>query len=162
LKQSDSRGWLKFKATVEEAEQLFHAKYHIYEHSDTGQQHAACEEYSIPTFLKNKIDIVIPSVHFDVKLRARNTRTLQNRERTPGNNIARPGADHGGPKLKDYVPHEGIIKQLQDCDKQITPWCLRMLYKFPPGRTANSNNSYGIVEYTPQAYVLKKLVAAQL
>jgi tripeptidyl-peptidase-1 len=92
-------------------------------------------------------------VHFDVKLRARNTRTVQNRERAPGNDIVRPGADHGGPKLKDYVPHEGIIKQLQDCDKQITPWCLRMLYKFPPGRTANSNNSYGIVEYTPQAYV---------
>lgn len=36
---------------------------------------------------------------------------------------------------------------------QITPNCLRALYKFPPGITANPKNSYGIVEYTPQAYV---------
>ena len=30
---------------------------------------------------------------------------------------------------------------------------MRALYKFPPGLTANPKNSYGIVEYTPQAYV---------
>lgn len=30
---------------------------------------------------------------------------------------------------------------------------MRALYKFPPGATKNPKNSYGIVEYTPQAYV---------
>ena len=57
------------------------------------------------------------------------------------------------PKLGKYLPKSDIIKQLQNCDTQITPWCLRALYKFPPGFTANPKNSYGIVEYTPQAYV---------
>lgn len=35
----------------------------------------------------------------------------------------------------------------------ITPDCLRALYQFPVNHQANSKNSYGIVEYTPQAYV---------
>ena len=36
----------------------------------------------------------------------------------------------------------------------ITPDCLRALYKLPSSNgRANSKNSYGIVEYTPQAYV---------
>lgn len=52
-----------------------------------------------------------------------------------------------------YLAKNDIIKELSNCDKQITPNCLRALYKFPPGFTANPKNSYGIVEYTPQAYV---------
>jgi tripeptidyl-peptidase-1 len=35
----------------------------------------------------------------------------------------------------------------------ITPDCLRALYQFPVNHKANPKNSYGIVEYTPQAYV---------
>ncbi|KAF2121046.1 peptidase S8/S53 domain-containing protein [Lophiotrema nucula] len=153
VEQSDSRGWLKFKATVEEAEELFKAKYHIYEHSETGQQHAACEEYSVPASLKEKIDFVTPTVHFDAKLRARDENSLEAREKKPGHDKTRGGPGHGGPKLKNWIPYANIIKQLKDCDKQITPWCLRVLYKFPPGFTSNPKNSYGIVEYTPQAYV---------
>lgn len=33
------------------------------------------------------------------------------------------------------------------------PICLRALYEFPSLKSANPKNSYGIVEYTPQAYV---------
>ena len=35
----------------------------------------------------------------------------------------------------------------------ITHDCLRALYQFPVNHQANSKNSYGIVEYTPQDYV---------
>jgi tripeptidyl-peptidase-1 len=39
----------------------------------------------------------------------------------------------------------------------ITPDCLRALYDVPPGSTAVKNNSMGIVEYTPQAFLQKDL-----
>lgn len=39
-----------------------------------------------------------------------------------------------------------LISQLENCDKVITPNCLRALYEFPPGITNNTKNSYGIVE----------------
>jgi tripeptidyl-peptidase-1 len=45
IKHSDSLGWLKFDATVDEAEELLNAKYHVWEHSETGQPHVACDEY---------------------------------------------------------------------------------------------------------------------
>ena len=46
-----------------------------------------------------------------------------------------------------------IIQELESCDTQIVPDCLRALYQFPNSTTPNSQNSYGIVEYTPEAYV---------
>jgi len=55
-----------------------------------------------------------------------------------------------------------LVSQLSNCDRLITPDCLRELYGFLStslgqalpayARTVNSQNSYGIVEYTPQTY----------
>lgn len=51
-----------------------------------------------------------------------------------------------------------IFDELKHCDKQITPACLRALYKFVyPYPLAGNKNSYGIVEYTPQAVRLSFL-----
>ncbi|KAF2172496.1 hypothetical protein M409DRAFT_63164 [Zasmidium cellare ATCC 36951] len=159
IAKSRSMGWLTFDATIDEAEKLLDTKYHVYEHEETGQPHIACEEYKIPASLKDKIDFVYPSVHFDVKLKIRqeSDSQLENRKFGPGHwqpwNPKNPG---GGslPKWNHWwLPHSSIIKDLQNCDQQITPWCLRYLYKFGPGNSKNPKNSYGIVEYTPQAYV---------
>lgn len=150
IKQSQSLGWLHFNATIDEAENLLKTKYHIYEHGETGQPHVACEDYSIPANLKDKIDFVTPTLHFDLKLKPRN----ENAGKRDMQEHVKPGNPNGGniPKFEP-IAKSSIIKQLTDCDKQITPNCLRALYKFPPGITANPKNSYGIVEYTPQAYV---------
>ncbi|ORX99025.1 Pro-kumamolisin, activation domain-domain-containing protein [Clohesyomyces aquaticus] len=116
VEKSVSEGWLKFTAT----------------------QHNACEEYSVPSW-KDKIDFVTLSVHFDVKLRARDEDSLKERELQPGHG-KRPGKPENfwGPKLKNL--------------DSITPWCLRALYKFSPGPTKNPKNNFGIVEYILQAY----------
>lgn len=145
-------GWLSFDATVEEAENLLNTKYHYYEHEETGQPHVACEEYSIPAALREKVDFVTPTLHFDAKLKARDPSAKK--RSGPAHDVS-PGKPGSGslPKLGEYLPKSSIITQLQNCDTMITPDCLRALYKFPPGITANKKNSYGIVEYTPQAYV---------
>ncbi|KAM3419686.1 Tripeptidyl-peptidase SED1 [Cercospora zeina] len=150
VKQSQSLGWLHFDATIDEAENLLKTKYHVYEHSETGKPHVACEDYSIPANLKDKIDFVTPTLHFDVKVKPRDARI----EKRDMQEHVKPGNPSGGnvPKFQP-IAKSSIIKELTDCDKQITPNCLRALYRFPTGLTANSKNSYGIVEYTPQAYV---------
>ena len=71
IKQSQSLNWLEFEATVDEAEELFKTKYNVYEHGETGQPHVACEEYSVPAHLQEHIDLVYPTVHFDVKVKPR-------------------------------------------------------------------------------------------
>ncbi|MCO5571947.1 hypothetical protein L7F22_025698 [Adiantum nelumboides] len=45
------------------------------------------------------------------------------------------------------------LSELSHCDTDITPNCLRTLYKIPPGLTKNPQNSLGIVEYSPQSFV---------
>ncbi len=46
---------------------------------------------------------------------------------------------------------------LENCDTMITPACLQALYSAPPARAALKNNTLGIVEYTPQAFLQSDL-----
>ncbi|KAK5117542.1 hypothetical protein LTR62_004964 [Meristemomyces frigidus] len=164
VKQSQSLNWLEFDATVDEAEDLLKTQYHVYEHEETGQPHVACEEYSIPAHLKPHVDFVYPTVHFDAKVKPRELSdaaedALEKREAPRG------GGGHGwgwGDPRGPWKPPGGgwrmphwhkPTNDLANCDMFITPDCLRALYQFPVNREANPKNSYGIVEYTPQAYV---------
>lgn len=45
ITHSDNRGWLAFDATTDEAENLLHTEYHVYEHSSTGHVTPACDRY---------------------------------------------------------------------------------------------------------------------
>lgn len=64
---SKGLNWLKFDATVEEAESLFHTEYKVFGH-DSGKEHIACDEYSIPADLSQHVDFITPTVQFDVKV----------------------------------------------------------------------------------------------
>lgn len=155
MKVSRGRGWITFDATVDQAESLLKTTFHIYEH-ETGQPHVVCEEYSLPRVLREHIDFVTPSVHFDAKTKARSQEDsfALNKRAEPGigKRIGKPGG-WSTPKFGKWLPQNQVIKELENCDEQIVPECLRALYEFGPGVSANSKNSYGIVEYTPQAYV---------
>ncbi|KAG9312225.1 peptidase S8/S53 domain-containing protein [Chiua virens] len=144
IKLSPSGGWLGFKATVSEAEDLLQARYNVYVH-DTGAAHIACESYYLPEHLVPHIDFITPTVHFDAKLS----------KRSGGDNqlprgVGQPGSGNG-PKTKGDFLSE-VLDQLENCDQQITPACLRALYGFTYQPKIPGNNSYGIVEYSPQAY----------
>ncbi|KAK4545784.1 hypothetical protein LTR36_002738 [Oleoguttula mirabilis] len=157
VKQSQSLNFLEFDATVDEAEDLLKTEYHVYEH-ESGQPHVACDEYSVPSHLKEHIDLVYPTVHFDAKLKPRDaSRSMDKRDDIPGigKGIGKPGSGSlpkGGWGIGNHHHHK-LQENLTYCDEYITPDCLRELYKIPTEKKANSKNSYGIVEYTPQAYV---------
>jgi len=152
--------WLEFNASVNEAESLLKTEYTTYEHTASGVAHVACSEYSIPKHLREHIDFVTPTVHFDAKISEprKMNRKLKNKRDVPdiAKGIGQPGTSPGSgsiPKLGHFLNKNQFITELQDCDEQITPNCLRALYEFPINTQASPKNSYGIVEYTPQAYL---------
>lgn len=67
ISRSQSLGWLKFDATVAEAETLLRTEYHLYKH-ETGKPHVACSSYHIPEHVAPHVDFITPTVHFDTKI----------------------------------------------------------------------------------------------
>jgi tripeptidyl-peptidase-1 len=153
VKLSKGKNWINYEASVDQAESLLNAKYHRYEHDATGHPHIGCDEYSIPKHLKEHIDFVTPSLHFDTRVTDRSDR-IEKRDVTPntGKTIGQPGS-WSTPHVGKYINKSQLIKELEQCDEQITPNCLKALYKIPKSTGKSVKNSYGIVEYTPQAYV---------
>lgn len=111
---------MSFDATVDEAENLLKTKYHVYEHEETGQPHIACEEYNIPAALRNKIDFITPTLHFDAKLKPREAKT-EKEKRVVGQHI-NPGSPGSGslPKFGGTLAKNDLITELSDCDKQVS------------------------------------------
>ena len=98
----------------------------------------------------------MPTVHFDTKIVEIPEREINKRSLHPGD----PGngfLPKKGPTIKGpgADPDAAQPFSLTTCNTQITPDCLRALYSFPNGTLAKS--SYGIVEYTPQAYLQSDL-----
>ncbi|KAI9845406.1 MAG: hypothetical protein M1837_004884 [Sclerophora amabilis] len=166
VKQTSNLSWLAFNATVDETESLLKAKYNVYQHRD-GPTHIACESYSVPEHIRPHLDFITPTVHFDVPVKdpSENDRKKRDVPKSIKGTDVQPGiansvgSPNNGflPKLGRQINIKGIIDQLEDCDQFIVPNCLRALYRFPPGISANPRNSYGIVEYTPQAYLQSDL-----
>ncbi|MCJ1474289.1 hypothetical protein MMC13_002947 [Lambiella insularis] len=168
ISQSQSLGWLKFEATVAEAESLLKTKYYKYKHS-SGKPHVACSEYHVPEHVKPHVDFITPTVHFDAKL------FPVKDENNPKIKRTAPTSDTGAtvtagkalglgapgsaslPKPGPEVDIFGFGADLSTCNEFIVPNCLRALYDIPPVLTSNPKNSYGIVEYTPQAFLQSDL-----
>ncbi|KAH8797933.1 peptidase S8/S53 domain-containing protein [Xylogone sp. PMI_703] len=144
IKLSNGRNWLKLDVTVQEAEALLHTEYNIYAHHKTGQDHLGCEDYKIPQHLREHIDFVTPTVHFDAivtPIKAKKRSIKQSNDIYTNMRLGSP----------DLAPKPDAALSLATCDTTITPDCLRALYGFPNGSLALS--SYGIVELSPNTFV---------
>ncbi|KAH0829150.1 peptidase S8/S53 domain-containing protein [Lanmaoa asiatica] len=144
-----AKGWIQVDVTAEEAEQLMNTEYNVYTHM-SGTEHVACEVYHLPEHVQPHVDFVTPSVHFDAKL----TRRSGGETTSPARDIGQPGVGIT-PKTAGTV--SGIIGELEQCNEYITPICLRTLYGLFYEPIATDKNSYGVVEYTPQAYLQSDL-----
>ncbi|KAG9312092.1 peptidase S8/S53 domain-containing protein [Chiua virens] len=143
IRLTSSKGWVEVTTTVEEAEHLLQAEYNLYGHN-SGKEHVACEAYHLPENIAPHVDFVLPSVHFDAKLTRRDSIE-------PARSIGQPGAGVG-PKTAGKLT-SALPTDLSTCDEYITLDCLRALYGLEDTPSSHSLNSYGIVEYTPQAYL---------
>lgn len=163
--RSQSLGWLIFDATVSEAQKLLKTEYYRYQHS-SGKTHVGCTQYHVPEHVSPHIDFVTPSVVFDMSVarskddfvrkmkRAKGLKAAMGVPVTPevALGVGRPSSA-SIPKAGPLLNVTTILNGLGTCASYITPNCLRALYDFPSGSTANPQNSFGIVEYTPQVYL---------
>ncbi|KAL9599924.1 MAG: hypothetical protein Q9219_003486 [cf. Caloplaca sp. 3 TL-2023] len=156
IELSSGKNWMMFNASIGEVEQLLQTKYHYYTHA-SGQGHIACDEYSVPQSLSKHIDFVMPTVHFDTKIVDRSDEEkLKKRDVDPTHKPGNPSNIGWKPKkgktiASPQLPTPAVVFNLANCNQYITPECLRALYNFGNGTLAKS--SYGIVEYTPQAFL---------
>ena len=138
-----------------QAEKLLKTKYHSYIH-ESGTPQVACEEYHVPEHVSKHLDFITPTVHFDAKIRPPGAESgLEKRKVQPGigSKVGQPGSG-SLPKQGEILGSiENIIMELAQCDEFIVPDCLRALYLIPPVLTNLQKNAYGIVEYSPQAYL---------
>ena len=156
---SRGRNWLNFDANISEVESLLKTEYKVYQHT-TGQNHIACDDYSVPEQLSQHIDLIMPTIHFDTKIVGDEQHRNQKRDPAflPGNTNNNGWLPKKGPTILGPGANPDVAPQpfaLSTCNTQITPDCLRALYNFTNGTLAKS--SYGIVEYTPQAYLQSDL-----
>lgn len=103
MRLSPSKGWIDLNATVDEVESILQAEYHVFKHEDTGKEHvgtyhllwkflqveiklnivhtnSACDSYSVPHHVKEHIDLIIPTLHFDAKINAVTPKRLAKRD----------------------------------------------------------------------------------
>ncbi|KAJ7505931.1 subtilisin-like protein [Mycena galericulata] len=139
LRLSPSRGWINVNVTVEEAESLLHTEYHVYTHP-SGATQFGCHNYSVPADVREHIEIIKPTVQFTH--RPPTARAVTKRSFT-----------HPIPMIKTNGATTKKNASLATCDEIITPDCLRALYNFHYTPFATKKNTFGIVEFTPQAFL---------
>ncbi|KAF3089308.1 hypothetical protein TWF569_003174 [Orbilia oligospora] len=166
----DARGWVTFDAPVSIVERLFRTEYYFYEHT-SGQMHIGCDAYSLPEGIGSHVDIVMPTLHWDIQTedasseKQRRLRRLAKRsafKRTTGAIIDGMGTGFrtGGARRLTQSDSSYWHKfnnpkyaGLQTCDQFITPDCLREMYCFGVNHNPMKNNSIAIVSFTPQTYL---------
>lgn len=127
---SKGRNWIRVNVTVEEAESLLRTEYHVYTNTQTGKEHLACDEYSVPPHITEHIDFITPTVQFDATVKQKpKRRDLSKREmKVRPFPIAVPGPE--------VAPTPEVTYSLANCYEYTTPDCLRALYNFTNGTLA--------------------------
>ena len=100
----------------------------------------ACESYHLPEHLTPHVDFVTPTVHFDAKLSKRSS------SGQPLRTVGLPNSGNGPKTTGQLLELADLGSELEKCDSQITPACLRALYNFNYVPVATEKNSYGIGE----------------
>lgn len=171
LKMSKSKGWIEVGgATVGEVEELLGAEYYVFEHESGVEQisayqflssyrrlsytdltclyHAGCDSYSVPEHIREHIDLIKPTVHFNHASITPSTRNLSKRGLV---NLGMPSMDPGpktnGKKIT-AAPQAGVA----NCDEMITLDCLRALYSIDYTPVVTDKNSFGIGKQVLSSY----------
>ena len=96
--------WLQADVSVEEAEHLLGTEYHVYQfEDDPARTHVACHErYHLPEAVAKHVEIVTPTLHFDVKPKSKpvqlQKRDAPSSESVDAHAVGQPGFGVSFPK----------------------------------------------------------------
>ncbi|KAI3109328.1 hypothetical protein CBS147333_5650 [Penicillium roqueforti] len=140
---SDNKGWLAFDAYAHEVEDLFKAEFYEHEHASSSSIKIGCEEYHVPEHIQAHIDYITPGVKLSpiVKKTTKEKRAshLVHSKGTP------VGIDDS---INTVIPEKAksLPADLQTCGTNMTPACIKALYKIPNATKAKKGNSLGLYE----------------
>ncbi|KAL8276455.1 hypothetical protein RQP46_011157 [Phenoliferia psychrophenolica] len=176
---SPNRAWVKMNVTVLEAERLLNTHYSEFVH-DKGHSTIACDSYSVPENIREHIDMISPTLHFDAPER---TEGHMKRASIPGLSTSdtlediledtTAPVDRLAAALVPVTPSEAAAPfseaspaasrtnnsaELENCGQVSTPLCLKTLYGYADYQIiGNESNAYAIAEFFPQSYVASDL-----
>ncbi|KAK3377331.1 peptidase S8/S53 domain-containing protein [Lasiosphaeria ovina] len=158
LSQSTNKQWIQFDALVGEAERLLLAKYHVFEHLESGVTNIACSEYHIPTSVAEHVDYITPGTKLvSAGYGAQATERMRRRRRTRQRRAVRRRKPKK-PRAESDIAHvecideEREFKILGSCGYDVTPTCVRNQYQIPNGTTATPGNELGVFQGLNQHY----------
>ncbi|KAJ7635154.1 Pro-kumamolisin, activation domain-containing protein [Roridomyces roridus] len=135
MRLAHNKAWIHVEnATVDEVEQLIGAEYHVYSH-ESGEEHVACDSYSLPGHIAHHIEIITPTVQPNIKL----NRSLKRQVAS-------------SPQRREVDPTLPA-----GCDQVFTPACIRALYNITYVPQATDRNSFGIVSQATNTYLQSDL-----
>lgn len=151
ITHSQNKAWLAFDATVEEAESLLHTEYFHDGIEEQRGSRVGCNEYHLPKHVQEHVDYVTPGVKGTV-MDLRPSSAVW--KRSAGGSAKGKTGSRRRPQSSKRRPMPDMSassnsSELANCDKVITPACLRALYNFDapnPNATVSSNNSLGVFE----------------
>ncbi|KAG9736267.1 subtilisin-like protein, partial [Aureobasidium melanogenum] len=111
--------WIDFAADIETADQMMNASFTKYR-EDTGRGIIIrTQQYSLPDEVARHVDMVEPTTQFPREVRPR-----------------KPGSVHSDQASQETIDHH-------DCNRTITPDCLRTLYNLPLASTLRNTSTHG-------------------
>lgn len=135
----DDGQWMHIRTTVGQAESLLNTRFGVYARDD--ERVVRTLEYSVPKEIRDHIETIHPTTFFHANKRSgtpkRFARDLVEKEKTE----ARSGGSGGS--------GSGSSVDLNQCKVELTPACLRKLYKMPANNypSAHRKSLYGIVGF---------------
>ena len=146
----DEGQWLHIRTTVGQADSLLSTRFGIFARDD--EQAVRTRQYTVPIEVRDHITTIQPTTFFPTGKKARaveDLTSLQKREegheaRAYGNNN---DGNHGG---------NGPI-DLQQCKAQLTPACLRKIYRMPLRSypSAHRKSEYGIIGFLEVSHLVQ-------
>ncbi len=134
--RSGGGDWITHRVTVAQAEKMLGTKYNVYRRPETGTYIVRTLKYSLPRDLHEHVDVVSPTTYFGKTEAMRVTSFMQPEVTTMEYDLNQFNADANA----DEIP--------ASCAQQVTPYCLRLLYKtidYVPGAT--DRNRLGVTGY---------------
>lgn len=127
--------WLEVNMTAQEAEQLLRTEYFVHIHEESGNRKVACDDYWVPDTLREHIDLITPTVHFDTSVVERQPRRKGPRAtRDIEKRIIPFSPDPNAPACPSCAPEDDPARPrayLGNCQAATTPACVRALYGLP-------------------------------
>ncbi|EJD06097.1 subtilisin-like protein [Fomitiporia mediterranea MF3/22] len=136
--------WISVRLPLERVEKMLHAKYSIYQHTQTGERIVRTLAYSLPRGLHDHVDLVQPTTMFD-NMRKMHA-TFHVNEEAGDLNLTNSEA-----ALPDVIGPAGQNISAS-CNTTITPTCLMQLYRTEGYvlQAADKGNRIGVTGYLEQ------------